>query len=56
MHNVYIIFGDAGSETNPSRRWAHAMIGVSYGMALLSTIWALLPDDLRNLLVNALSR
>jgi hypothetical protein len=45
-----------GSETNPSRRWAHAMNGVRYGMALLWTIWVLLPDDLRNLFVNALSR
>jgi len=44
------------SETSLSRRWAYAMLGVRYGMALLSMIWILLPDDLRNLLVNALSR
>jgi hypothetical protein len=31
------------------------MIGVRRGMALLSTLWALLPDDLRDVLVNALS-
>jgi hypothetical protein len=44
------------SETSLSRRWAYTMLSVRYGMALLSMIWILLPDDLRNLLVNALSR
>jgi hypothetical protein len=44
------------SETSLSRRWAYAMLGVRYGMALLLVIWTLLPDDLRNLLVSALSR
>jgi hypothetical protein len=43
-------------ETSPSRRWAYAMLGVRYGMALLSMIWILLPDDLRNVLVSALLR
>jgi hypothetical protein len=44
------------SESSPSRRWAYALLGLHYGMTLLSMIWILLPDDLRNLLVNALSR
>jgi hypothetical protein len=39
-----------------SYRWTYVMIGVRRGMALLSTLWALLPDDLRDVLVNALSR
>jgi hypothetical protein len=39
-----------------SYRWTYVMIGVRCGMALLSTLWALLPDDLRDALVNALSR
>lgn len=72
MSTVYIIFDDEtgkpdahpewkgqepeDGETNPSRRLAYAMLGVRYGMALLRMIWILLPDDLRNLLVNALSR
>jgi len=34
----------------------YSMLSVRYGMTLLSMIWILLPDDLRNLLVNALSR
>ena len=46
----------AYNETSPSRRWAYIMLGVRYGMALLAIIWTLLPDDLRNLLVSALSR
>lgn len=64
---MFIIFDDEtgkerkgrepeGSEASLSRRWAYAMLGVRYGMALLWIIWVLSPDDLRNLLVNALSR
>lgn len=44
-----------GSDTLPSRRWAYAMCSVRCGVELLSLIWILLPDDLRNMLINTLS-
>lgn len=45
-----------GREPAPSRRWSSAVRGVRYGMVLLSMIWFMLPSDLRDLLINAVSR
>lgn len=45
-----------GREPAPSRRWSSAVRGVRYGMVLLSMIWFMLPPDLRDLLINAVSR
>lgn len=45
-----------GSQPIPSRRWASALLSVRYGIALLSMTWVLVPPDLRDLLVNAVSR